>query len=138
MRREHPRRRATESALAESSLFDHVHGAKEIETLVGLAAEHVFDARAAHVADHGVKLATAMLLQHRGIDRLGAVFVHLHGDSRAIPGPAQVLVELSQPRRQGGRVTWRLAREGGNRRSAGTGKQVGQSGLEQGGIPGFT
>ena len=56
--------------------------AKEVETLIGLAAEHVFDAGVAHVADQGVELVTAKLLEHRGVDRLGAVFVHLHGDGR--------------------------------------------------------
>ena len=48
-------------------------------------------------ADQAVEPGPPEVLEQRHVDRLGAVVVQLRRDARAIPGPAQVAIQLRHP-----------------------------------------
>ena len=86
--------------LALGPLLDGVDRAEEVGALGRLAAEDVADARLADVDQERIELVAAERLEEGRVDGLGAVVVLLDGDPRAIPGAAEISVELRlAPRR---------------------------------------
>ena len=130
------------SPLSLSPLLDHVDGPEEGEALGGLTCENLLDSRVTDVGDQRVEAAAAELLKQGGIDRLRAVVMKL-GEMPAIPGPAEIFVQLSQAgsqglevdSRAGARTVRELPSESPWKPNARCAEYVGQLGLTQRLIP---
>ncbi len=85
-----------EGPLALGSLLDGVDRPEEVGAVGRLTAQDVADAEQADLGQELVEAIAAERLEERGVDGLGAVVVLLGRKPRAVPGPAEVAVELGQ------------------------------------------
>ena len=87
-----------EDPLALGAFLDGVDRAEEVGAFGRFAAEHVANPRVADIGDERVESVAAEGREQGRVDRLRAVVVLLRRDPRAIPGAAEVAVELRDAR----------------------------------------